>query len=160
MIHFQTTYLPKTSARTTNEYYHFHSTGQGTIHSTTSTQDTHSTQYALCPRITAHTVLRKTLKGRTKIPPVGDGNDNLRCWNKISSTSSQVLHAMTTLVEYGTRCLYEDTNFYFVLIVRSASWWKLKSSHFRQCCEENFCLRVRLMQNHMEIFSTTAKPFV
>jgi len=29
--------------------------------------------------------------------------------------------AMTTLVEYGTRCLYEDTNFYSVLIVRSAS---------------------------------------
>jgi len=29
---------------------------------------------------------------------------------------------MTTLVEYGTRCLFEDTNFYSVLIVRSASW--------------------------------------
>jgi len=29
--------------------------------------------------------------------------------------------AMTTLVEYGTRWLYEDTNFYSVLIVRSAS---------------------------------------
>jgi len=29
--------------------------------------------------------------------------------------------AMTTLVEYGTRCLYEDTNFYSVLIVRFAS---------------------------------------
>jgi len=29
--------------------------------------------------------------------------------------------AMTTLVEYGTRCLYGDTNFYSVLIVRSAS---------------------------------------
>jgi len=28
---------------------------------------------------------------------------------------------MTTLVENGTRCLYEDTNFYSVLIVRSAS---------------------------------------
>jgi len=28
--------------------------------------------------------------------------------------------AMTTLVEYGTRCLYKDTNFYSVLIVRSA----------------------------------------
>jgi len=27
--------------------------------------------------------------------------------------------AMTTLVEHGTRCLYEDTNFYSVLIVRS-----------------------------------------
>jgi len=25
--------------------------------------------------------------------------------------------AMTTLVEYGTRCLYEDANFYSVLIV-------------------------------------------
>jgi len=30
--------------------------------------------------------------------------------------------AMTTLVEYGTRRLYEDTNFYSVLIDRSASW--------------------------------------
>ena len=29
--------------------------------------------------------------------------------------------AMTTLFEYGTRCLYDDTNFYSVLIVRSAS---------------------------------------
>jgi len=28
--------------------------------------------------------------------------------------------AMTTLVEYGTRCLYKNTNFYSVLIVRSA----------------------------------------
>ena len=28
---------------------------------------------------------------------------------------------MTTLAEYGTGCLYEDTNFYSVLIVRSAS---------------------------------------
>jgi len=68
--------------------------------------------------------------------------------------------AMTTLVEYGTRCLYEDTNFYSVLIVRSASWLKLKSSHFQKCCEENFYLCVRLMQNHMEIFSTAAKLFV
>ena len=33
--------------------------------------------------------------------------------------------AMTTLVEYRTRCLYEDTNFYSVLIIRSASWLKL-----------------------------------
>jgi len=66
----------------------------------------------------------------------------------------------TTLVEYGTRCLYEDTNFYSVPIVRSASWLKLKSSHFRKCSEGNFYLRVRVMQNHMEIFSTAAKPFV
>ena len=29
--------------------------------------------------------------------------------------------AMITLVEYGTRCWYEDTNFYSVLIVRFAS---------------------------------------
>jgi len=28
--------------------------------------------------------------------------------------------AMTTLVEYGTKCLCEGTNFYSVLIVRSA----------------------------------------
>ena len=57
--------------------------------------------------------------------------------------------AMTTLVEYGTRCLYENTNFYSVLIVRSAS--RLKCSHFRKCCEENFYLCVRLMQKHMEV---------
>ena len=68
--------------------------------------------------------------------------------------------AMTTLVEYVTRCLYENTKFYTVLIVRSTSWLKLKSSHFRKCCEENFYLCVRLMQNHMEIFSTAAKLFV
>ena len=67
---------------------------------------------------------------------------------------------MTTLVEYGTRCLYEDTNFYSLLIVRSASQLKLKSSHFRKCCEENFYLCVKLMQNHMEIFSTTLQLFV
>jgi len=29
--------------------------------------------------------------------------------------------AMTALVEYGTRCLFKTTNFYSVLIVRSAS---------------------------------------
>ena len=65
--------------------------------------------------------------------------------------------AMTTLIEYGTRCLYEDTNFYSILIVRSASWLKLKSSHIRKCCEENFYLCVRLVQNRMKIFSTVAK---
>ena len=68
--------------------------------------------------------------------------------------------AMNTLFEYGTRCSYEDTNFYSVLIVPSASWLKLKSSHFRKCCEENFFLCVRLMQNRMEIFSNAAKLFV
>ena len=68
--------------------------------------------------------------------------------------------AMTTLVEYGTRCLYEDTNIYSVLIVRFASWLKLRSSHFRKCCEENFFLCVRLMQKRMKIFSTAAKLFV
>jgi len=47
-------------------------------------------------------------------------------------------NAMITLVEYGTRCLCEDTNFYSVLIVRSACWLKLKSFHFRKCCEEIF----------------------
>jgi len=45
---------------------------------------------------------------------------------------------MTALVEYGTKCLYQATNFYSVLIVRSAYGLKLKSSHFRKCCEENF----------------------
>ena len=51
---------------------------------------------------------------------------------------------MTALVEYGSRCWYQATNFYSVLIVRSASWLKLKSSHFRNCCEENFnCDRLR-----------------
>jgi len=34
---------------------------------------------------------------------------------------------MTLLVEYGT-------NFYSGVIFRSASWLKLKSSHFRKCC--------------------------
>jgi len=65
-----------------------------------------------------------------------------------------------TLVEYGTRCLYEDANFYSVLIVRSASWLKLTSSHFRKCCEENFYLCVRIMQNLLKIFSTAAKLLV
>jgi len=68
--------------------------------------------------------------------------------------------AMTTLVECGTRCFYEDTNFYSVLIVWSASWLILKSFHFRKCCEENFYLCVRLMQNRMEIFSAAAKLLV
>jgi len=79
-----------------------------------------------------------------------------------NSSSLYICHtkAMTTLVEYGTRCLYEDTNFYSVLIVWSASWLILKSSHFRKCCEENFYLCVRLMQNRMEIFSTAAKLLV
>ena len=63
--------------------------------------------------------------------------------------------AMSALVEYG-----KHTNFYSVLIVRSASWLKLKSSHFRKCCEENFFLCIRLKQNRMEIFSTAAKLFV
>jgi len=68
--------------------------------------------------------------------------------------------AMTTLVECGIRCFLEDTNFCFVLVVWSASWLILKSSHFRKCCEENFYLCVRLMQNRMEIFSTAAKLLV
>ena len=68
--------------------------------------------------------------------------------------------AMATLVEHGTRCLYEDTNLYSVLIIRSASSCKLKSSHFRKCCEENFYLCVRLMQNRMEVFSAAAKLLV
>ena len=46
--------------------------------------------------------------------------------------------AMSALVEYGTRCFYKTTNFYSDLIILSASWLKLKSSHFRKCCEENF----------------------
>jgi len=77
-----------------------------------------------------------------------------------SSLYTSHTKAMTTLVEDGTRCLYEDTNFYSALIVPSASWLKLKSSHFRKCCEENFYLCVRIMQNRMEIFSTAAKLFV
>jgi len=68
--------------------------------------------------------------------------------------------AIVTLVEHGTRCLYEDTTFYSVLIVRSACWLKLKSSHFRKCCEENFYLCIRLMHNRIEIFSTAEKLFV
>ena len=46
--------------------------------------------------------------------------------------------AMTALTQHGSRCLYVATDFYSVLIVRSASWLKLKSSHFEKCCEENF----------------------
>jgi len=42
----------------------------------------------------------------------------------------------------------------------SASRLKLKSSHFRNCCEENFYLCVRLTQSCMEIFSIAAKLFV
>ena len=61
--------------------------------------------------------------------------------------------AMITLVEYGTRCFYEDTNFYSVQIVWSASWLILKSSYFRKCCEENFYLCVRLVQSGVEIFN-------
>ena len=90
------------------------------------------------------------------------------CWNKTKikqicyCSCLYICHtkAMTTLVEYGTRCFYKNTNFHSVLIVRSASWLKLKSSHFRKCCEDNFCLCVRLMQNHMEIFLNTAKLFL
>jgi len=38
------------------------------------------------------------------------------------TNSPYVCHtkAMTSLVEYGTKCLYEDINFFSVLIVRSA----------------------------------------
>ena len=45
---------------------------------------------------------------------------------------------MTTLVEYGTRCLYENTNFYSVLIVRSASWLKLKVLIFGNDAKRTF----------------------
>ena len=68
------------------------------------------------------------------------------CWNKTkirqvcycSSLYICLTKSMTTLVEYRTRCLFEDTNSYSDLIVRSASWLKWKSSHFRKCCKENF----------------------
>jgi len=49
-----------------------------------------------------------------------------------SSLYIRHIKAMPTLVEYSTRCLYEDANFYSVLIVPSASWLKLKSFHFRK----------------------------
>jgi len=61
--------------------------------------------------------------------------------------------AMTALVEFGTRCLYEDTNFYSVLIVRSASWLKLKSSHFRICFEKNFSVCQAYAETHGNIFN-------
>jgi len=85
------------------------------------------------------------------------------CWNKTkirlvySCSTLCMCHikAMTTLVEYENRCLYANTNFYSVLIVRSAS--RLKSSHFWKCCEENFYLCVRLMQKHVEVSLTSAK---
>jgi len=60
--------------------------------------------------------------------------------------------AMTALVEYGTRFLYENTNFNSGLIVPSASLLKLKRSHFRKCFEVNFYRCVRLMQNRMKYF--------
>ena len=47
-----------------------------------------------------------------------------------------------------------------IFTLRSASWLKLKSSHFRKCCKENLYLCGRRMQNHMEIFSTTANVFI
>jgi len=37
---------------------------------------------------------------------------------------------------------------------------KTEKFSFSECCEENFYLCVRLVQNHMEIFSTTVKLFV
>ena len=46
--------------------------------------------------------------------------------------------AMTVSVEYITGCLYQATTFHSVLIVPSASSLKVKSSHFRKCCEKNF----------------------
>jgi len=58
---------------------------------------------------------------------------------------------MTTLIEYGTRCFYENTNFYSVLIIRSAS--RLKSSHFRKCCKENFYLCQAYAEAHGSIFN-------
>ena len=59
--------------------------------------------------------------------------------------------AMTAPVEYGTKCLYYATNYYLALIVWSAPWLKLKSSHFRKCCEENFiCDRLRKSCNAVE----------
>ena len=81
-----------------------------------------------------------------------------KIWQVYYCSSLYICHGktMTALVEYVTRCLYEDTNFYSVLIVRSTSWSKLKSSHFQKCCEESFYQFVRRMQNRMEIFSTAA----
>jgi len=75
------------------------------------------------------------------------------CWNK-KKIRQVYCHtkAMTTLVEYWTSCLYENSDSYSVLIVWSASWLKLKSSHLRIFCEENFYLCVRLMQNLVEYF--------
>ena len=60
------------------------------------------------------------------------------CWNKTKirqfyyCSSLYICHtkAMTTLVEYGTRCLFEDTNFYSVLIVLSASWLQTEKFSF------------------------------
>ena len=39
---------------------------------------------------------------------------------------------MATLVEYGTRCLHEKSNFYSVLIVRSAFSLKLEKFSFSE----------------------------
>jgi len=99
-----------------------------------------------CPKLV--TGLRTNLLSKTKIRQVYYCSNLYICHTK----------GMTTLVEYGTRCLYEDTNFCSVLIVRFASW--LKCSHFRKCCKEIFYLCVKLVQNRMEIFSTAAKLFL
>jgi len=52
-----------------------------------------------------------------------------------------------------------------ILLCPDRSVWiliklKTNSSHFRKCCEDNFHLCVRLMQNRMEIFPTAAKLLV
>jgi len=40
--------------------------------------------------------------------------------------------------------ILHTSDFYSVLIVRSASWLKLKTSHSRKCCEDSFiCDRLR-----------------
>ena len=60
-------------------------------------------------------------------------------------TSSQYIchtKAMTVLVQYGTRCLYWATNFYSVLIVRSASWLQLKSSIFENAAKTTLSVTV------------------
>jgi len=54
MIHFQRNWLPKTSECTTNEDCHSHTTSERTVHSSASTQHTHSILHQLFAHITPH----------------------------------------------------------------------------------------------------------
>jgi len=60
--------------------------------------------------------------------------------------------AMITLVEYGIRCLHENTHFYSVLILRSASWLKLKVLIFGNDAKRTFICVSRLCRSTWKYF--------